>query len=251
MAAIMNGIALHGGFINYGATFLVFMEYMRNAVRMASLMNQQSIFVFTHDSIGLGEDGPTHQPVEQLSALRSTPNMHTWRPCDTVESATAWKSAIERRDGPTSLVFSRQGLPHQDRDAQQVAAIARGGYVLRDCAGSPEAVIIATGSEVHLAVAAAERLEAAGKNVRVVSMPCAEVFEAQDAAYREGVLPSDVLARVAVEALHADYWYKYVGLDGRIVGMTSFGESAPAGDLFREFGFTVDNVVAAVEEVIL
>ena len=251
MAAIMNGIALHGGFINYGATFLVFMEYMRNAVRMASLMKQQSIFVFTHDSIGLGEDGPTHQPVEQVASLRNTPNMHTWRPCDTVESAVAWKAAIERRDGPTSMVFSRQGLPHQDRSGEQVANVARGGYVLHECQGSPDAIIIATGSEVHLAMDAAERLGSAGKQVRVVSMPCTEVFEAQDATYREAVLPSDVLARVAVEALHADYWYKYVGLDGRIVGMTTFGESAPAGDLFKEFGFTVDNVVAAVEEVLL
>ena len=251
MSAIMNGIALHGGFIPYGATFLIFMEYARNAVRMAALMKQQVIFVYTHDSIGLGEDGPTHQPVEQLTALRATPGMHTWRPCDTVESAVCWKAAIERRDGPTSLVFSRQGLPHQDRDAQQVAGIARGGYVLRDCDGAPDAVIIATGSEVHLATAAAERLAAAGRQVRVVSMPCAEVFELQDAAYRESVLPSDLLARVAVEAAHADYWYKYVGLDGRILGMTSFGESAPAGELMREYGFTVDNVVAAVEDVIL
>ena len=251
MSAIMNGIALHGGFIPYGATFLIFMEYARNAVRMAALMKQQVIFVYTHDSIGLGEDGPTHQPVEQLTALRATPGMHTWRPCDTVESAVCWKAAIERRDGPTSLVFSRQGLPHQDRDAQQVAGIARGGYVLRDCDGAPDAVIIATGSEVHLATAAAERLAAAGRQVRVVSMPCAEVFEQQDAAYRESVLPSDLLARVAVEAAHADYWYKYVGLDGRILGMTSFGESAPAGELMREYGFTVDNVVAAVEDVIL
>jgi transketolase len=251
MAAIMNGIALHGGFINYGATFLIFMEYMRNAVRMSALMRQQSIFVFTHDSIGLGEDGPTHQPVEQLASLRCTPNMHSWRPCDTVESAVAWKAAIERRDGPTSLVFSRQGLPHQDRSPEQVAAIARGAYVLRHCDGAPDAILIATGSEVHLAMAAAERLSEQGRQVRVVSMPSAEVFEAQEAEYRESVLPSDVLARVAVEALHADFWYKYVGLDGRIVGMTSFGESAPAGDLFREFGFTVDNVVAAVEEVLL
>jgi transketolase len=251
MAAIMNGIALHGGFVNYGATFLVFMEYMRNAVRMSALMKQQSIFVFTHDSIGLGEDGPTHQPVEQVASLRTTPNMHTWRPCDTVESAVAWKSAIERSDGPTSMVFSRQGLPHQDRDAAQVADIARGGYVLKACEGTPDAILIATGSEVGLAMSAAERLETAGKQVQVVSMPCTEIFEAQDAAYRESVLPSDVLARVAVEALHADYWYKYVGLDGRIVGMTSFGESAPAGELFKEFGFTVDNVVAAVEDVLL
>jgi transketolase len=251
MAAIVNGIALHGGFINYGATFLIFMEYARNAVRMAALMRQQSIFVFTHDSIGLGEDGPTHQPVEQLTALRSTPNMHTWRPCDTVESAVSWKSAIERRDGPSSLVFSRQGLPHQQRDAAQVDGIARGAYVLKDTDGAADAILIATGSEVHLAVAAAEQLAGAGRQVRVVSMPCAEVFEAQDAAYRESVLPSDVLARVAVEALHADWWYKYVGLDGRVVGMTSFGESAPAGDLFTEFGFTVDNIVSVVEEVLL
>ena len=251
MAAIMNGIALHGGFVNYGATFLVFMEYMRNAVRMAALMKQQSIFVFTHDSIGLGEDGPTHQPVEQVASLRTTPNLHTWRPCDTVESAVAWKAAIERRDGPAALVFSRQGLPHQDRDAQQIADISRGGYILRNCTGQPDAILIATGSEVHLAMEAAERLQSAGKQVRVVSMPCTELFDAQDADYRESVLPSDVLARVAVEALHADYWYKYVGLDGRIVGMTSFGESAPAGDLFREFGFTVDNVVSVVDEVLI
>jgi transketolase len=250
MAAMMNGIALHGGFINYGATFLMFMEYARNAVRMAALMKQQSIFVFTHDSIGLGEDGPTHQPVEQLTALRSTPNMHTWRPCDAVESAVAWKSAIERRNGPTSLVFSRQNLPHQQRDADQLVAIARGAYVLRDCNGTPDAILIATGSEVGLAMAAAERLAAAGKKLRVVSMPCAELFEQQEAAYREAVLPSDVLARVAVEALHADYWYKYVGLDGRVLGMTTFGESAPAGDLMNHFGFTVDNLVCVVEEVL-
>ena len=250
MAAIMNGIALHGGFINYGATFLMFMEYARNAVRMAALMKIQSIFVFTHDSIGLGEDGPTHQPVEQLTALRATPNMHTWRPCDAVESAVAWKAAVERRDGPSSLVFSRQNLPHQQRDAAQLAAVARGAYVLRDCDGAPDAILIATGSEVGLAMAAAERLSAAGKKLRVVSMPCAELYEQQDAAYRETVLPSDVLARVAVEALHADYWYKYVGLDGRVVGMTTFGESAPAADLMDYFGFTVDNVVAIVEEVL-
>ncbi|MCB1687867.1 MAG: transketolase [Halioglobus sp.] len=251
MAAIMNGIALHGGFINYGATFLIFMEYARNAVRMAALMKQQSIFVFTHDSIGLGEDGPTHQPVEQLTALRSTPNMQTWRPCDAVESAVAWKAAIERRDGPSSLIFSRQGLPHQARSDQQVASIARGAYVLRDCEGSPEAILIATGSELQLAMAAADVLAGKGRRVRVVSMPCAELFEQQDAQYREAVLPSDVLARVAVEALHADYWYKYVGLDGRVVGMTTFGESAPAGDLMQHFGFTTENVVATVEDVLL
>jgi transketolase len=249
MAAIMNGIALHGGFINYGATFLIFMEYARNAVRMSALMKQQSIFVFTHDSIGLGEDGPTHQPVEQLTALRATPNMHTWRPCDTVESAVAWKSALERSDGPSSLVFSRQGLPHQHRNAEQLADVARGAYVLRDTQARPDAIIIATGSEIHLAMAAAEQLAETGKQVRVVSMPCAELFEQQDAAYREAVLPSDVLARVAVEALHADFWYKYVGLDGRVVGMTTFGESAPAGELMKLFGFTVDNVVAVVEDV--
>ena len=251
MSAMMNGIALHGGFIPYGATFLIFMEYARNAVRMAALMKLPVIFVYTHDSIGLGEDGPTHQPVEQLTALRATPNLQTWRPCDTVESAVAWKAAIERTDGPSSLIFSRQGLPHQQRDDQQLADVACGGYVLHDCEGSPEAIIIATGSEVQLAMAAAEQLSQAGKQIRVVSMPCAEIFEAQDAAYRESVLPSDVLARVAVEAAHMDYWYKYVGLDGRVVGMSSFGESAPAGELMQQFGFTVDNVVAAVEDVVL
>mgnify|MGYP001590852258 CR=1 FL=1 len=251
MAAIMNGIALHGGFVNYGATFLVFMEYMRNAVRMSALMKQQSIFVFTHDSIGLGEDGPTHQPVEQLTALRSTPNMRTWRPCDAVESAVAWKSAIERQDGPSALIFSRQGLPHQQRDGQQLADVARGGYVLKDCEGTPDAILIATGSEVGLAMDAADQLGVSGKQIRVVSMPCTEEFSQQDATYRESVLPSDVPARVAVEAAHADYWYKFVGLDGRVVGMTSFGESAPAGDLFKHFGFTVDNVVAAVEDTLL
>jgi transketolase len=251
MAAMMNGIALHGGFINYGATFLIFMEYARNAVRMAALMRQQSIFVFTHDSIGLGEDGPTHQPVEQLAILRITPNMQTWRPCDAVESAVAWKAAIERRDGPSSLVFSRQSLPHQARSDEQVANITRGGYVLHDCEGAPDAILIATGSEVQLAMSAALELAGKGRQVRVVSMPCAELFEQQDAAYREAVLPSDVLARVAVEALHADYWYKYVGLDGRVVGMTTFGESAPAGALMKHFGFTTDNVVATVEDVLL
>jgi transketolase len=248
MSAIMNGIALHGGFIPYGATFLIFMEYARNAVRMAALMKQQCIFVYTHDSIGLGEDGPTHQPVEQLTALRATPNLHTWRPCDAVESAVAWKAAVEYRDGPSALIFSRQGLPHQARTAQQVADVARGAYVLRDCEGAPEVILIATGSEVALAMSAAEAL--AERAVRVVSMPCAEVFEAQDAAYRESVLPSDCVARVAIEAAHSDYWYKFVGLDGRIVGMQSFGESAPAGLLFEEFGFSVDNVTAAVSEVL-
>ena len=251
MSAIMNGIALHGGFVNYGATFLMFMEYARNAVRMAALMKQQSIFVYTHDSIGLGEDGPTHQPVEQLTALRATPNLNTWRPCDAVESAVAWKAAIERSDGPSALIFSRQGLPHQERDDAQLAAAARGGYVLKDASGELDGILIATGSEVSLAMEAAAKLEAQGKNIRVVSMPCAEVFESQDALYREEVLPSHVLARVAVEALHADYWYKYVGLDGRVVGMTSFGESAPAAALMEHFGFTVDNVVDTLSEILL
>lgn len=251
MSAIMNGVALHGGFVPYGATFLIFMEYARNAVRMAALMKQRSIFVYTHDSIGLGEDGPTHQPVEQLTALRVTPNMRTWRPCDTVESATAWKLAIQREDGPSALIFSRQGLPHQQRDGQQLVDIARGGYILKDCAGSADAILIATGSEVQLAMSAAEQLESRGRQVRVVSMPCTEQFDAQDAAYKESVLPSDVLARVAVEAAHVDFWHKYVGLDGRVVGMSSFGESAPASELMREFGFTVDNLIAVVEDVIL
>ena len=243
MSAMMNGIALHGGFINYGATFLMFMEYARNAVRMAALMKQQSIFVYTHDSIGLGEDGPTHQPVEQLSALRSTPNLHTWRPCDTVESAVCWKSAIERRDVPSAVVFSRQNLAPMARSEEQVAAISRGGYVLRDCL-APQAILIATGSEVELAMLAAEQLAAQGVQARVVSMPCAELFSAQDAAYRDAVLSPSIRARVAVEALHADYWYKFVGLDGRVVGMTSFGESAPGDQLMKAFGFTVENVVA-------
>jgi transketolase len=247
MSAMMNGIALHGGFINYGATFLMFMEYARNAVRMAAIMKQQSIFVYTHDSIGLGEDGPTHQPVEQLSSLRSTPNLNTWRPCDTVESAVCWKNAIENRQGPSALVFSRQGLAPMPRTRQQVAAIAKGGYVLQDCT-DPQAIIIATGSEVELAVSAADQLGKQGVRVRVVSMPCAEIFSAQDVDYRDSVLIPTVRARVAVEALHADYWHKFVGIDGRIVGMRSFGESAPGGVLMKEFGFTVENVVANVLE---
>jgi len=251
MAAIMNGIALHGGFIPYGATFLIFMEYARNAVRMSALMGQRVLYVFTHDSIGLGEDGPTHQPVEQLTALRATPNLHTWRPCDAVESAIAWKQALLREAGPTALIFSRQTLPAQIETSDQALQAHRGGYVLVPEQGALDAIVIATGSEVALAVEAAERLTALGKGIRVVSMPCAEVFEAQEAGYREAVLPSDVLARVAVEAAHTDFWFKYVGLDGRVVGMSSFGESAPAGALFRHFGLTTDNVVAAVEDVIL
>ena len=251
MTAIMNGIALHGGFVPYGATFLIFMEYARNAVRMAALMKQRSILVYTHDSIGLGEDGPTHQPVEQLTSLRTTPNLHTWRPCDTVESAVSWKAALERRKGPTALIFSRQNLAHQPRQPEQVAAIARGAYTLVDCVEHPELIFIATGSEVQLAVDAAAKLTEAGRQVRVVSMPCPELFMEQDADYREQVLPSDVLARVAVEAGHMDYWYKFVGLDGRVVGMTTFGESAPAAELMQQFGFTVDNVLAVAEEILL
>lgn len=250
MSAAMNGVALHGGFIPYGGTFLMFMEYARNAVRMAALMKQRSIFVYTHDSIGLGEDGPTHQPVEQVASLRTTPNMSTWRPCDTVESAVAWQSAIERANGPTSLIFSRQGLEVMPRSAEQVEAIKRGGYVLLDSDSAPQAILIATGSEVGLAMQAAEKLQSEGVAVRVVSMPSTDVFDAQDAAYRESVLPANVPARVAVEALHADYWYKYVGLNGRIIGMTSFGESAPGGELMAHFGFTVDNVVVAVHELV-
>jgi transketolase len=251
MAAMMNGLALHGGFIPYGGTFLIFMEYARNAVRMAALMKQRAIYVFTHDSVGLGEDGPTHQPVEQLTAMRSTPNLDTWRPCDAVESAIAWKQAILRSDGPSALVFSRQTLPHQVGAAERVSDVARGAYILREEQGELEAVIIATGSEVALAIEAAEKLSAAGRGVRVVSMPCAEVFERQDVEYRESVLPSHLLARVAVEASHQDWWYKYVGLDGRVVGMNSFGESAPGPVLMKEFGFTVENVIEAVEDVIL
>jgi transketolase len=244
MSAIMNGIALHGGFIPYGGTFLIFMEYARNAVRMAALMKQRAIFVYTHDSIGLGEDGPTHQPVEQIASLRFTPNMETWRPCDAVESAIAWRQAVERVDGPSALVFSRQNLAHQSRDDAQIAAVAKGGYVLKDSAGTPDLILIATGSEVDLAMQSAVALEAEGKAVRVVSMPSTERFDAQSAEYKESVLPAAVTARVAVEAGQADFWYKYVGLNGAIVGMKSFGESAPAGALFEHFGFTVDNVKA-------
>ncbi|TVN33818.1 transketolase, partial [Vibrio cholerae] len=240
MTAIINGIALHGGFVPYGATFLMFMEYARNAMRMAALMKVQNIQVYTHDSIGLGEDGPTHQPVEQIASLRMTPNMSTWRPCDQVESAVAWKLAIERKDAPSALIFSRQNLAQQPRSAEQVANIAKGGYILKDCAGQPELILIATGSEVELAVAAYEQLNAEGKAVRVVSMPSTDAFDKQDAAYREAVLPAAVTKRIAIEAGIADFWYKYVGFGGRIIGMTSFGESAPAGELFKLFGFTTE-----------
>ncbi|MGY5614664.1 transketolase [Vibrio brasiliensis] len=250
MTAIMNGIALHGGFVPYGATFLMFMEYARNAMRMAALMKVQNIQVYTHDSIGLGEDGPTHQPVEQMASLRLTPNMSTWRPCDQVESAVAWKLAIERKDGPTSLIFSRQNLAQQERDAEQLANIAKGAYILKECAGKPELILIATGSEVELAVEAAAQLTAEGKNVRVVSMPSTDAFDKQDAAYREAVLPSDVTARIAIEAGIADFWYKYVGFGGKIIGMTTFGESAPADQLFKMFGFTTENVVNTAKELL-
>ncbi|WP_156293110.1 transketolase [Serratia oryzae] len=250
MTAITNGIALHGGFLPYSATFLMFVEYARNAVRMAALMKLRNVFVYTHDSIGLGEDGPTHQPVEQLASLRVTPNMSTWRPCDQVESAVAWQYGIERNDGPTTLVFSRQNLTQQPRTAEQLANVYRGAYVLKDCAGTPEVILIATGSEVGITVQAADKLSAEGRKVRVVSMPSTDAFDKQDAAYRESVLPSSVTARVAVEAGIADYWYKYVGLNGAIVGMHTFGESAPADLLFKEFGFTVDNVVAKAQALL-
>ena len=250
MSAIMNGIALHGGFIPYGGTFLIFMEYARNAVRMAALMKQRSIFVYTHDSIGLGEDGPTHQPIEQMANLRGTPNMVLWRPCDAVESAVAWKAAILRQDGPSALVFSRQNLPHQTRSDAQLANIGRGGYVLSDSVGPPELILIATGSEVGIAMTAAASLREQGKNVRVVSMPSTNVFEQQEASYRESVLPSAVRKRIAIEAGHGDGWYKYVGLDGRVIGMTTFGESAPGDKLFHAFGFTADNILNVARELL-
>jgi transketolase len=246
MSAIMNGVALHGGFIPYGGTFLMFSEYARNALRMAALMKIQSIFVYTHDSIGLGEDGPTHQPVEQIATLRLLPNMSLWRPCDTVETAVAWKAAVERKSGPTCLVFSRQNLPHMARNEAQIANVARGGYVLRDCEGAPDVILIATGSEVEIAMKAAEQ---SGRKVRVVSMPSTDAFDAQDAAYRESVLPAACTRRVAVEAGVTAVWWKYVGLNGKVIGIDRFGESAPAGQLFKEFGFTVDNVVKTVESL--
>ncbi len=245
MTAIANGVALHGGFIPYVATFLMFMEYARNAVRMSALMKQRVIHVYTHDSIGLGEDGPTHQPVEQIASLRGTPNLNTWRPCDTVEAAISWKSALVRSEGPTALIFSRQNLPFQARTQVQIENVAKGGYVLAEEKGELKAIIIATGSEVSLAMEAHAQLE----GVRVVSMPCAEEFVKQDAAYREAVLPANIRARVAVEAAHVDYWWKFVGLDGRVIGMTTYGESAPAKDLYQHFGITTEAVVAAVKEI--
>ncbi|EYU14474.1 transketolase [Photorhabdus aegyptia] len=250
MSAIMNGIALHGGFVPYGATFLMFVEYARNAVRMAALMKIRSIFVYTHDSIGLGEDGPTHQPVEQLASLRVTPNLSTWRPCDQVESAVAWKYAIERKTGPSALIFSRQNLAQQERTAEQLANIEKGAYILKDCQGQPELILIATGSEIELAVSAYNQLTEEGRQVRVVSMPSTDAFDKQDAAYREAVLPAAVSARVAIEAGIADYWFKYVGMNGAIVGMETFGESAPADQLFKAFGFTVENVVAKAKALL-
>jgi transketolase len=250
MVAINNGIALHGGFIPYGGTFLVFMEYARNAVRMAALMKQQNILVFTHDSIGQGEDGPTHQPVEQIANLRGTPNMAVWRPADAVETAVSWKAALLKRNGPTSLILSRQNLPHLARSETQVNDIAKGGYVLLNCAGRPQAIVIATGSEVGIALEAVKRLQASGKAVRLVSMPSTTAFDAQDAAWKEQVLPSAVRKRVAVEAAHTDFWYKYVGLDGKVVGMTTFGESAPGPAVMKHFGFTADAIVAAVESLL-
>ncbi|MDO8414358.1 MAG: transketolase [Gallionellaceae bacterium] len=250
MSAIMNGMALHGGLLPFGGTFLMFSEYARNALRMAALMKQRVIFVYTHDSIGLGEDGPTHQPVEQTATLRYIPNMEVWRPCDTVESAVSWVAAVERKDGPSSLIFSRQNLAFQKRDAAQIANIRKGAYILSEAAGGkPQAVIIATGSEVALAMDAQKALAAEGINVRVVSMPSTNVFDRQDQAYKDSVLPKGS-KRVAVEAGITGFWYKYVGLDGAVVGMDTFGESAPAGDLFKHFGFTTDNVVKAVKKVL-
>jgi transketolase len=250
MSAIMNGVALHGGFIPYGGTFLMFMEYARNAVRMAALMKLRTLFVYTHDSIGLGEDGPTHQPVEQMASLRLTPNMETWRPCDQVETAVAWKSAIERTDGPSALIFSRQGLAQQARDAAQLHDVERGGYILQDCAGTPDLILLATGSEVELAVQSAAALTAEGHKVRVVSLPCTERFDKQPADYRDRVLPKSVRKRVAVEAGIAGFWERYTGLDGAVIGMTTFGESAPAELLFKEFGFTVEHVVEVANQVL-
>ena len=250
MAALCNGLALHGGLIPYSATFLVFADYARNALRMAALMKIRQVFVFTHDSIGLGEDGPTHQPVEHVASLRLIPNMSVWRPCDVVETAIAWRCALERNNGPSSLALSRQNLPYQARDAAQISNITRGGYVLADCDGTPEAIIIATGSEVMLAMDAALVLREKGRRIRVVSMPCTDVFDAQDAAYREAVLPAAISTRVAVEAGVTSGWLKYVGLQGSVVGIDSFGESAPAEAAFEHFGFTVNNVVSHIEPLL-
>jgi transketolase len=249
MSSIMNGISLHGGFINYGATFMMFMEYARNAVRMSALMGIQNIFVYTHDSIGQGEDGPTHQPIEQLSNLRTTPNLTTWRPCDATESAVAWKAAVQNQKAPTALVFSRQGLPAMTRTQEQVVAIEKGGYILVDCEGTPEVILMATGSEVGLAVDAAKALTAQGKKVRVVSMPSTNIFDKQSSDYKQSILPNNVTKRVAIETAHVDFWAKYVGLNGAVVGMSTFGESAPGNVLLEHFGFTIDNVVNTVNKL--
>jgi len=249
MAAINNGIALHGGFIPYAGTFLIFMEYARNAVRMAALMRQHSVFVFTHDSIGQGEDGPTHQAVEQVTNLRTTPNMSVWRPADAVETAVAWKAALFKHDGPTSLILTRLGVPHLERTPEQMEGIAKGAYVLKDCEGEPDAIVIATGSEVSISLEAVNALQQEGKNVRLVAMPSTDVFDVQDEPYRESVLPSSVRKRVAVEAAHSDYWSKYVGLDGKVVGMTTFGESAPGKVVMEHFGFTADNIAKTVSDL--
>jgi transketolase len=251
MTAICNGLGLHGGFIPYSGTFLTFSDYSRNALRMAALMKVQSILVYTHDSIGLGEDGPTHQPVEHTASLRLMPNMSVWRPCDTLETAVAWRHALENETGPTSLVLTRQGVPYQARTPEQISNVARGGYVLKDTDGTPDIVLIATGSEVALAVSAADVLSADGIQARVVSMPSTDVFDAQDAAYRDSVLPSTVKARVAIEAGVTDGWWRYVGTTGRVIGLDCFGESAPAGELFEHFGFTTENVVTVVKDVLV
>jgi len=249
MAAIQNGLSLHGGFRSYAATFLIFSEYARNALRMAALMNCPGTFVFTHDSIGLGEDGPTHQPVEQLATLRLIPNMSVWRPCDSVETAVAWKASIENQNGPTSLILTRQGLQPQQRSAQQVSDVARGGYVLSDCEGEPDLIIIATGSEVELAMQSKSAMADSAK-IRVVSMPSTDTFDAQDDAYRESVLPASVRKRLVIEAGIKDGWYKYAGLDGKVIGMSSFGESGPAAEVFEHFGFTLDAVTEAARSLL-
>ncbi|XQW86473.1 transketolase [Thalassotalea piscium] len=250
MSGIMNGLSLHGGFVNYGATFLMFMEYARNAVRMSALMGIQNIFVYTHDSIGQGEDGPTHQPIEQIANLRMTPNLTTWRPCDAVESAVAWKLAIQKQEGPSALIFSRQNLPHQARNDEQVNHIQRGGYTLVDCEGTPDAILIATGSEVGIAVEAAEVLTTQGQKIRVVSMPCTTLFDQQSNQYQKSVLPAEVNSIIAIETAHVDFWYKYVGKTGAVIGMKTFGESAPGNDLLNYFGFTPENIVTTTLAVI-
>ncbi|MGL1958500.1 MAG: transketolase [Colwellia sp.] len=249
MSGIMNGVSLHGGFINYGATFMMFMEYARNAVRMSALMGIQNIFVYTHDSIGQGEDGPTHQPIEQLTNLRTTPNLTTWRPCDATESAVAWKAAVQNQKAPSALIFSRQGLPAMPRNQAQVSAIAKGAYILQDCSGTPDVILMATGSEVALAIDSAKALTKQGQKVRVVSMPSTNVFDTQSNDYKESVLPASVTKRVAIEAAHVDFWAKYVGLNGGVVGMTTFGESAPGNVLLEHFGFTVENIVNTVNQL--